>query len=90
MSTEPDWKLVIAFDRDDPNFAAGFEVGMLFERLSTGRAEMVKDETVHASSEEMCRRIAATCGYDVLVERAPGMPEWIRVSFFRQAPMAVA
>ena len=49
----------LRFDTDDPEFARGFEIGILWERLnSLGSCHMA----IHASNAEMVMRVAKATG----------------------------
>jgi hypothetical protein len=51
----------LRFDTDDPEFARGFEIGILWERLnSLGSCHMA----VQASNAEMVMRVAKAAGCD--------------------------
>ncbi len=51
----------LRFDTDDPEFARGFEIGILWERLnSLGSCHMA----VQASNAEMVMRVARAMGCD--------------------------
>jgi hypothetical protein len=47
--------LVLAFDSDDPEFARGFEAGVLWQRMGV-RTPFVA--TIHATNTEMVMRMA--------------------------------
>jgi hypothetical protein len=50
---------VLRFDTDDPEFARGFEIGVLWERLnSVGSCHMA----ISASNAEMVMRVAKVTG----------------------------
>lgn len=53
--------LLVAFDRDDPAFVDGFELGRLWAALRAAPEEVVAVE-VHARNAEMLIRIAEATG----------------------------
>ena len=77
------FRAVLEFDRDDPEFALGWECGMLWNKLAALNAtDTIYVETFHAENETMIRRIAAARGFEVhsCVQTAEG---WIRCTFTR-------
>lgn len=58
------YRLVLAFDSDDPEFTRGVEVGRMYEALRPHTAATV-DFQVHGSNRVMVERIAQATGYAV-------------------------
>ena len=58
---EGDLSLVLAFDRQSPDFAHGVEVGWLWEQLHADEDEPV-EQIVHCVNAEMCMRIGEALG----------------------------
>ena len=69
-------ELICPFDSDEPEFARGVEVGILWERLKSGEP---CSAMVHAGNVEMIMRIAETFGMGFCAEDLSD--EWIRVEF---------
>jgi hypothetical protein len=68
--------LLLAFDSDDPEFARGVEIGILFERLE--RDGCLDHQTVTAANAEMVIRLAEAKG---LPFRADALGDgWLSVS----------
>lgn len=67
-------RLLLPFDTDNPEFRRGVEVGLLWEQLEHGPAEV----TVHADCAEMVIRIAEARGLPFSAEPVDG--EWLFVS----------
>jgi len=66
----------LRFDTDDPEFARGFEIGVLWERLnSLGSCHM----SIHASNAEMVTRMASAARREVSIEALED--DWIHVTF---------
>lgn len=76
MSDNGEWKLALAFDRDDPEFARGVEVGMVMQRLAVEGAPMTA--TMHVSNAEMAMRLAEAGGVIVTAE---DLGDWLLVRF---------
>ncbi len=74
---EDGYELVVAFDRADPVFARGVEIGMLWQRLHA--EPLPVSATIHASNAEMAMRLAEASGCSV---RADGLDDdWLMVVF---------
>jgi hypothetical protein len=69
--------LALAFDTDDPEFARGVEIGLLFARASTEREAF--EETVHVANAEMVLRIADAVGRPVVSTELAAT--WMAVRF---------
>jgi hypothetical protein len=52
----PAHSLLLAFDTDAADFARGFELGRIWERLR-GNPDVEVEEILHGSGTEMCMRI---------------------------------
>lgn len=76
MESEP-YTLVVPFDRDDPEFARGVEVGMLYERLR--REPPPVAAVVHASNAEMAMRLGEAL--DLAVSAEDLDDDWLAVSY---------
>lgn len=57
---------VVLFDSDDPEFARGFNLGMLFRTLRTERPDAI-EWTIRERSERQVEHIAQQFGYSVQV-----------------------
>lgn len=66
---KPGFSLALEFDRPDPQFAYGVEVGRLWEMMrqavETGEGF---DQEVHAVNAEMCIRMGESLDLDVSAE----------------------
>lgn len=60
VSMSDGFDLIVAFDRDTPDFARGVEVGILWQRLQTDPRPLTA--VVHASNVEMTLRLAEAVG----------------------------
>jgi hypothetical protein len=69
--------LVLPFDRDDPEFARGVEIGMLYQRLRSDQLPIIA--IVHEANVEMILRLAETMNAPVQAEDVGG--EWLAVTF---------
>ena len=67
--------LLLPFDTDEPEFARGVEVGILWQRLET---EPSVRATINARNAEMVMRIAEAKGLPFAAE--PLTDEWLSVS----------
>lgn len=56
----PEYRLLLPFDTDDPEFRRGVEVGMMWAHLS---ATDRRDFTIHADNVEMAIRLAESLGF---------------------------
>lgn len=52
-----DYKLVLPFDTDEPEFVRGFEAGRLYERVKENEDDKI-EQTIHTENTEMAIRIA--------------------------------
>lgn len=68
---------LVAFDRDEPLFARGVEVGMLWQRLQTEQLPVTA--VVHADNTEMALRLAEAVGASVRADDLGGT--WLSVTF---------
>lgn len=68
--------LICPFDSDDPEFARGFELGLLWERL---KDEEPCEVTIHASNVEMVMRFADVTNRPFRADDLSD--EWIHVMF---------
>ena len=57
-----EWKLNLAFDTNNVEFARGVEVGMVYERMQTHRYCGATTVTIHNENTEMMLRIAENLG----------------------------
>lgn len=71
------YSLLLAFDRDDPAFIDGFELGRLWERAKNDEVEFV--ESIHGRNAEMVLRIAEATGRRVRSQEIGS--GWIDVTF---------
>lgn len=56
------YDLLLAFDKDEPAFALGFEAGRIWALLRTDDSFDHEPFMVHAANTEMMMRIAESCG----------------------------
>lgn len=72
-----EYRLLVVFDTDDPEFTRGFECGQLWAELSAmpGPVQTYR-RTIHASNVEMARRLAAYFHYTIIFEDTD-YPEWV-------------
>lgn len=75
--TNKDFELVLPFDRDQPEFARGVEIGMLYERLRSGFLPV--EAMVNEANIEMILRLAETFGVSAKSEDHGG--DWLTVTF---------
>lgn len=68
---------MLPFDRDEPEFARGVEIGMLYERLRSGF--MPVEALVHESNIEMILRLAESFGVSARSEDHDD--DWLTVLF---------
>lgn len=72
-----DYELLVAFDRDEPEFARGVEIGMLYERLLRDPEPVVAQ--IHADNAEMALRVGESLGLRV---RARDLnDDWLEVTY---------
>lgn len=76
MSRDLGYDCALPFDRDDPQFVYGVEVGRLWEQLKSGD-EVV--QTVHAVNSEMMMRLAEAAGRQFRAEELD--ENWIEITF---------
>lgn len=76
------WLLVLAYDSDSPEFARGFEAGMVYGQLKP-RLESSLEVYVHASNAEMMNRIAEATGY--VIDQLDSDGELLSLRFVRRA-----
>lgn len=63
---EPGYGLALAFDRDDPQFAYGVEVGRLWEQMKQAKETGEGfDQEAHAVNAEMILRMGESLGLPV-------------------------
>jgi diphthamide synthase (EF-2-diphthine--ammonia ligase) len=72
-----DFRLVVAFDSDAPDFTRGVEVGMLYQRLVSENLPI--SAMVHATNAEMALRLAEAV--DVTVRAQDCGEDWLEVNF---------
>jgi hypothetical protein len=72
------WQCVLLFDSQDPEFARGYEAGVVEGRLRALPDEPVT-ELVHADNAEMMLRIAEATGRSVCSQEKAD--DWLEVSF---------
>lgn len=72
------YRTVLAFDRDEPEFAAGFECGRVWAQLEENEHVPVV-ETMRASNAEMVLRIAES--RDRVARSVELCDGWIQVTF---------
>ena len=70
------YELVLAFDRDSPDFVLGVEVGILHSKLRAGQLPL--SAMVHPGNTEMCLRLAEAHSCRV---RADDLGDWLAVEF---------
>lgn len=58
--SEHNWKLVLPFDTDNPEFVRGFEAGRIWERVQNDRTDW--DAIIHGTNAEMVMRMCETEG----------------------------
>ena len=78
MSDINDMELVLGFDTDDPQYARGFEAGMLWERMNAEH-HLVAD--IHATNTEMVMRMAEAKGFSFVAEDLND--DWTHVELHR-------
>ena len=66
--SESDYTLALAFDSDSPEFARGFEAGIVYSRSRAGLGQPGESEMVHASNTEMFMRMSEALDKPFLVE----------------------
>ena len=71
------YRLLVAFDNDDPTFSRGAEVGMLLVRLAT--EPLPVHATVHAENAEMLLRLAEAARATVQTTELGG--DWLEATF---------
>lgn len=74
--------LLLPFDRDEPEFALGFEMGRLWTLLRENPDEQ-HAQNVHAENAEMVLRIAEASGRQVRSEELGD--GWLSVEFSAEA-----
>ncbi len=75
--TADTYQLVVQFDRDDPSFARGVEVGMLWQRLCSETLPV--HAVIHACNAEMALRLAEAKGAAVCADDLDG--DWLAVTY---------
>lgn len=80
-------KLIVAFDTDEPEFARGWQMGMLYMLLYSGVAEI--EVPLYITNAEMVIRIAEALGYNFEARyEDPALDaddhDWMIVKFFDQ------
>lgn len=76
---------VLAFDRDDPEFVHGVQVGMVWAQLDPAFNPPAEcDALLSACNAEMARRIGEGRGYNVTIETFDETDEWIVATFTRK------
>jgi hypothetical protein len=79
VANDPTWSLSLPFDTDDPEFARGVEVGIVWEKLDRLAFTDSHTTTVHSANTEMMLRIAEATGRPVASEDVDA--EWTHVTF---------
>lgn len=67
---------LLEFDRDDPEFTLGVEIGMLWQRLQL--EDLPLTAVVHGENAEMALRVAEAKG---LVLRVLDLGDWLGVCY---------
>ena len=72
-----EYRLLVRFDTDEPEFARGFEAGQLWAELGAmpGPAQTYR-RTIHAPNVEMVRRMAPALHFAATFEETE-YPEWV-------------
>lgn len=76
------YEIVLPFDTDSPEFARGFELGQIYERLSCARQRgqpIELQRTIHSENVEMIMRIAGHFELDFTGEHIEGYDEWLHL-----------
>ena len=63
-----EWRLDLAFDTDEPEFARGFEAGLLWGKLQELDSYSSATVMIHATNAEMAMRMAQECGMKFTAE----------------------
>jgi hypothetical protein len=74
-----EYRLVLAFDTDKPEFTRGFELGQLWERIERDGCTA---QLVHAENTEMVMRVAEASGLVFAAEDAGA--GWLNVTLTRK------
>jgi hypothetical protein len=85
------YELVVAFTDQSPQYAHGFEVGKIYERLSrinVGEGSAAAFHTlIHPENAEVLRRIAEAKGWRAVIEPSKEAPaEWYTAEFTKVGP----
>lgn len=75
--SQREYDLVVPFDRAEPAFARGVEIGMLWQRLQSEPPPVAA--VVHASNAEMALRLAEAQG--CLVSSEDLDDDWLAVTY---------
>ena len=73
-----EYRCLLPFDTDEPQFSRGFEAGRIWTLLSERPDELV-EEVVHGANAEMVLRMAEAVDRPVVSEELGG--DWLSVSF---------
>lgn len=77
---EAEYKLVLAFDSDDPEFSRGFEAGMLY--MSLGDKHVTKiNQLLHAANAEMVMRMCEKMNWKFSAEDIGN--DWLQLQLVR-------
>lgn len=79
---EPEFKLVLAFDSDHPEFTRGFEAGMLY--MSMGDKHVTKiNQLIHDENAEMVIRMSEALGWDFVAQDMDN--GWFQITLTRKS-----
>lgn len=79
---DEEYGLVLPFLTDDPQFAYGVEVGMLFERMK--HEDEIAGQFLTANQEQITLMVNR-CGWVIdRMEQQPGFDEWFTLAMHRK------
>lgn len=90
MSDDPidpaDFGCRVPFPDQSPSFVHGFEAGMLWGKMTTGKDPIDSDLPYHADNRAVFERMAAAEGYVMEWRPCDGLDEWAVATFTKRRP----
>lgn len=77
------FKLVLAFDSEEPEFSRGFECGVIWGRMLSDAGAFA--HTIHAVNAEMAIRMAEARHRDFSARDYPGNHGWVTMHYGAEA-----
>lgn len=78
-----EFRCLVPFPDGSDSFVHGFEAGMIWQRMNAGEKVIggLNEVALHASNEDVFRRMASAQGYSVEITEDEDQLEWIIVTF---------